>query len=120
MMKSNIDLTSNEMFSKPVRNIPRRKIVASDRSISDYYELIFTGNKEKRTVKELCRRENSGNYCDCCGASLIKIPWDRTWGLCKQCLADIEKRYNDKFPYKFPWGKVPEMRARRGVNPLFW
>jgi len=134
MMKSNIDLTENEMFSRPARNFsfPYHRMfgyrfpwdlrfteVHSDSELySGQYEVIFTGDKEERGLKELCRQENTGNYCDCCGASLIEIPWDRTYGLCRRCHADMEKSYGNK--PKFPWGEVSEMRGQRGNNPLSW
>lgn len=134
MMKSNIDLTSNEMFSRPERGlyfssyrifggmfpwVLRFSEVYSDSDRhSGEYEVIFTGDRAERESKELCRQENTGNYCDCCGASLIKIPWGRTYGLCRRCNADMEKSHGNK--PKFPWGEVLEMRGQRGSNPLLW
>lgn len=90
MMKSNIDLTENEMFSRPARNFsfsihrmfgdrfPWSLRFMAIHSDLDFYsgrnEVIFTGDREERETKELCRQESTGNYCDCCGASLIEIP----------------------------------------------
>lgn len=108
-MKSNIDLTSNEMFSrKQFRN----------RALEPRFEGILTGNREERYLKNLCEQEVTGDYCDCCGKYLKTIPWDRTYGLCKKCMDYCDKHYSDK--EKFPWGKEPDMRGRRGLNPLSW
>ena len=117
-MKPNVDLTENEMFSRPARNFSslfyrmfndrfpwdlRLKEINKDSKFhTERYEVIFTGDKGERELKELCRRENTGNYCDCCGASLIKIPWNRTvYRLCRRCYANMEKLYGNK--HKFPW-----------------
>ena len=131
MIKSNIDLTSNEMFSKPIRNFSLHKMLRSFpwnlRFTKIFYdsdlnsrrnEVVLTGNKKEREEKELCRQGDSGDYCDYCGASLIEIPWDRTYGLCKRCYADMESLYENKTEY--PWGKASEMKGQRGKNPLFW
>ena len=60
-MKSNIDLTENEMFSRPIHE------VKDDYDLSPEYQPVLTGNKEERELKQLFLEENSGNHCDCCG-----------------------------------------------------
>lgn len=95
-MKSNIDLTSNEMFS--------REKVAITKNGSDLipkFEGIRTGDKRCRELKELCERESTGDYCDCCGSYLKTIPWDRTYGLCKKCMAHYAKE--DWAKEDLPW-----------------
>lgn len=120
MIKSNIDLTSNEMFSRrsllDLSNVGRRMFLDS-REIVLYkmaypwsigreescmkHELVFTGNAEDRYYKNLSEEAISRNYCDCCGEYLVKIPWDRTYGLCRKCDEEMERQYNPKD--NFPW-----------------
>mgnify|MGYP003412324749 CR=1 FL=1 len=56
--------------------------------------------------------------CDCCGAYLKTIPWDRTYGLCRKCQKDMEENYGNRKEY--PWAFDTEMRAERGVVSLRW
>lgn len=132
-MKSNIDLTFNEMFSREpisihLNHIKRHigfpwdmskiTIVESDNDLFPKFEGIRTGDKEQRKIKELCENENTGDYCDCCGSYLKTIPWNRTYGLCQKCMAHYAKEYWKK--EDLPWGKPQDMRGQRGLNPLFW
>lgn len=136
MIKSNIDLTENEVFSRPSRNrissVSFYRAIGAEfpwtihfHEVKDDYDLpkfqpILTGDKEERELKQLVIQENSGNYCDCCGASLTVIPWNRTWGLCRRCLADMEERQENRGRSKFPWKSETEMRATRGSVSLNW
>lgn len=106
-MKSNIDLTSNEMFSrksvplqfnfimKHIYGLPwdmsKVTIIKNDSDLIPKFEGIRTGDKRYREIKELCERESTGNYRDCCGSYLKTIPWDRTYGLCRKCMAHYAK-----------------------------
>ena len=131
-MKSNIDLTSNEMFSRNSfstisKSIKRSFgkfpwntqfcIIESDVDLGIKFEGIKTGNKNQREMKKLCEQENTGDYCDCCGAYLKSIPWDRTYGLCRKCMVYYDDKYHKK---KIPWNMSSEMMIARGFNPLFW
>ncbi len=133
-MKSNIDLTSNEMFSresvslqfnfiiKHIYGLPwdmsKVAITKNDSDLIPKFEGIRTGDKRCRELKELCERESTGDYCDCCGSYLKTIPWDRTYGLCKKCMAHYAKE--DWAKEDLPWGKPQEMRGQMETNPLFW
>lgn len=109
MMKSNIDLTENEMFSRPswdkIKNISRLKNrfpwdFNSTETQPKACKTIFTGNRKERMLKKLYSRE--ADHCDRCGTSLVEIPWDRTYGLCKHCSIEIEQQVvGNKFNY--PW-----------------
>ena len=105
-MKSNIDLTENEMFSRPMyKKISRLK----NRFPWDFNSTetqpkacVFTGNRKERMLKKLYSRESIADYCDRCGTSFVEIPWDRTYGLCKHCSIEIEQQVvGNKFNY--PW-----------------
>lgn len=131
-MKSNVDLTSNEIFS---RNIISTKRIARyikgmflwtppyihksdfDVDMQTEREVIFTGNKEIRNCKKLCEEEYSGEYCDCCGYPLNKKPWLFRYGLCKRCNNRV---YKTKKSDKMPWYKNDDMKIKRGLNPLIW
>lgn len=109
-MKTNIDLTENRIFSTrradlwnftPAffiqKEFPWSRVSVSICS-DDEYDLdhqrrsIFPiGNKEQREKVRELRKMDSRLYCDCCGASLNKIPWDRSVGLCKKCDAYYRK-----------------------------
>lgn len=104
-MKSNIDLTDNQIFSR--RNIGdvQSLVVAGlyksifpwniaplwNRSGDEYdmdhqhKAIIATGDKEQRAEVRLLRQMDSGNYCDCCGRRINLIPWDKETGLCRKC-----------------------------------
>lgn len=125
MMKSNIDLTENEMFSRPRRN---KKISwLENRFPWDFKftktqpkacEIIFTGNRKARMLKKLYSRESMADHCDRCGTSLVKIPWDRTYGLCKHCSIEIEQQVVGN-KLKCPWINKKKVQAEE-INPLIW
>lgn len=134
MLKSNIDLTANEMFSRrgslPIplwkfmhnkfpweQNIMTR--VETDSDLSGFrFEGLLTGSREERDTKKMYIEMDSGDTCDCCGAYLKTIPWDRTYGLCRKCQKDMEENYGNRKEY--PWAFDTEMRAERGVVSLRW
>lgn len=131
-MKSNIDLTANEMFSRrgslPIpfwkfmhnkfpweQNVMTR--VETDLDLSGFrFEGILTGNREERNTKKMYIEMD--DICDCCGAYLKTIPWDRTYGLCRKCQNDMEENYGNRKEY--PWAFDTEMKAERGVVSLRW
>lgn len=102
-MKSNVDLTENMMFSRSISGNADRLIISSlikgkylwtkyfdeIKSDDDFskqrYRIIATGNNAERAKVEEYRQMDSQDTCDCCGASLINIPWNRTYGVCKKC-----------------------------------
>lgn len=134
-MKSNVDLTSNEIFSRNSSDDISVKIFTrflnrifpwtpfyiceSDFDIDAQIEreVIFTGNKEIRSSKKLCEEEYSGEYCDCCGYPLNKKPWLFRYGLCKRCNNLV---YKTKESDKIPWHKNDDIKIERGLNPLRW
>ena len=103
-MKTNIDFTESRIFSTRSADLwnftpaffiqkefPWSRDLVTVRSGDEYdldhqkRSILPIGNKEQRAeVKEL-RKMDSRLYCDCCGARLNKIPWDRSVGLCKRC-----------------------------------
>lgn len=94
-MKRNVDLTEDMVFSNRAANIERFLKDLSDSYVYPWeiehkienqkHKTIATGNRNDRKEIESFRQLDSGDYCDCCGESLIKIPWDRTYGVCKKC-----------------------------------
>lgn len=133
MIKSNIDLTANEIFSRNVHRIEIVKSllydkfpwvsiigepITSDSDLLPKYEPIHTGNREERQYKEEIDIANSGEHCDCCGAYLSTIPWDRTYGLCRKCIADMEKNYGSTQTKLWMFDK--EMRPDRAKISLRW
>lgn len=134
MLKSNIDLTANEMFSR--RGLPSMPLwrflnneypwqhsimtrIETDADLNGFrFEGIATGDKEERELKKLYLETDSGDTCDCCGAYLKTIPWDRTYGLCRRCQKDMDENYGNRKEY--PWAFDTEMRAERGVVSLRW
>lgn len=129
MMKSNIDLTSNEMFSRrPFPTISIREVlfdkfpwvyremtpITCEADMRPKFEGILTGNKEEIERKKLYKRMDAGNTCDRCGKSLEIIPWDRHYDLCQKCWEDLEKEYGKKYP----WEPDPEIRSNRNILSL--
>ena len=112
-MKRNVDLTAAGMFSRA----PRRNLIAftpriwwmrinneegsEQRSNLNGYltvanqaaeELIITGTRHRRHLMQLEADINSGDYCDCCGVSLMKKPWARQYGLCIACSNSLDDK----------------------------
>ena len=112
-MKSNIDLTSNEMFSRKTLKLSE-EIFSHDfpwtydlfipikhRGFSsEQQEIIFTGNRKDRELKNLCSQEFSGDYCNHCGAFLKRMPWNTRFDLCERCNSDLEREYTRA---KYSW-----------------
>lgn len=135
-MKSNIDLTDTEIFSRNRFNgidlfLPKVfgtkfpwkmdvERIDSDEELGESYrgmQYIFPlGNRERRQFIRECIEMDSGEHCDCCGVSLVIIPWNRTFGLCKRCQKRMEDDVINK-KHKFPWVKREEMKADR--NRMF-
>ena len=103
-MKSNIDLTENRIFSRSSFelwnlsitdllefdfpwNVRLTEIRSDDEFDLDHQRksIIATGNKEKRAEIRHYREMDSLDYCDCCGARMNLIPWDREIGVCRKC-----------------------------------
>lgn len=113
MMKRNIDLTENQMFSQRTFFEQRVVKLASGTELPwsfpwarveiERFEAIRTENKQERWYKKLYDEEISRNYCDRCGAYLISIPWNRTYGLCHQCHDELGRESETILTY--PWGE---------------
>lgn len=123
-MRRNIDLTENMMFSSPsmgARSINLRLMrkefgrklhlwnpyvwsngKAKDSIIDRQKQLVPLGDREEREFIRECIEMDSGNFCDCCGASLLVHPWARTYGLCPRCDKDIEINHNSH-RIEMPW-----------------
>lgn len=99
-MKSNVDLTENQIFSSVnFDDVIREQIVDSIRvpwkvkikTISSEDKMvqpnspIIVGNKSERAKVLEYRKMFSQKYCDCCGAKLGKKPWIKEIGLCSEC-----------------------------------
>lgn len=102
MMKSNIDLTADEFFSRTTPRsrvgspgwlrslLPRKKFPwerfpsVTDEDFNHENEVFFTGNKHARKLKAECYEWDNGIKCSCCGRPLG--PWDNSrYGLCHKC-----------------------------------
>lgn len=123
MLKSNIDLTANGMFSRRSNGdnaiwrfsnvkFPLIKWQPWQQSVVlGIKEVILTGNREQIERKKQYAEMNSGDTCDCCGEYLKIIPWDRTYGLCRKCGKDMEKKFGNK--KKYPWKYDTDMRVEK-------
>ena len=130
-MKRNVDLTSNEMFaSKRVSGISRVAQLGRAESgfrisnrIDPFHDdavddLVLTGNRDTRSNKKFYRSMDLGDSCDCCGASLINIPWKRRYGLCRQCEVELESQNPKQKPSPFDIDQ--RMRGnRRRLREIF-
>lgn len=138
-MKSNIDLTENEMFSRQeisdlfsalmheyiYGKIPwdfgKLTEVESDYALkgSIPFEPIPLGSKAERDNKQSCKRALLGEYCDRCGKSLATIPWEMNKiRLCRKCMSEMEYEYGNKKIYL--WGQVEGMKPNNEIISLTW
>lgn len=132
-MKSNIDLTNNEIFSKQSFNkrlssdflrILGEKFpwevyfspVQSNNDLSPELQLVLTGCREDRQSKRICKKVADGDFCVCCGIDLRRFPWDRTYDLCKVCEYHLNKNIK-KNKRPLPWRIKNNSRID---NPLLW
>lgn len=127
-MKRNIDLTENQMFSRQsfaIRGTLRTIFgiefpwnFSLERIACKEFEAIRTGDKQERESKKLCDEAVSRNYCDRCGAYLVSIPWNRTYGLCQRCHDELDIELGRMFVY--PWGDETPMQPDDALLSLNW
>ena len=67
-----------------------------------YDGLIALGNKDQRKNAIECASWGTSDNitCDCCGRKYIKIPWEKDWGICKDCSKEMDYSYSS-----FPWNE---------------
>lgn len=127
MIKSNIDLTENQIFSRQsfsmrgisfVAEFPWSISRAKTIMIRNEFEAIWTGDRQERESKKLCDKEMSRNYCDCCGVYLVSIPWSRTYGLCQRCEDELDRQLGTMLTY--PWGEEIPMQPNSTLLSLNW
>ena len=115
-MKSNIDLTEDQIFSRinfdSIINVISNEYfrvpwnIKIDNSGDEYdllhqkKSLIALGNKKQREEVKFYRKMDSKNYCECCGKRINLIPWNKEMGLCKRCDKSTEYDFNDKCPWR--------------------
>lgn len=133
MIKQNIDLTSNNMFSQEdvhiltlsIRevlynkypwNLRETKRITSDADLRPKFEAIITGDREERNRKKDSIKMDSHDTCDRCGSDLTKIPWDKFYDLCMKCYKDLENKYWKKYP----WSPDTEIIVNRNHISVFW
>lgn len=129
-MRQNIDLTSNQMFSRYaqpatiqgfIRGIFGTKFpwdIPWSRTAGEKFEAVKTGDRYERKIKKLCDDEISKNYCDRCGAHLVTIPWNRTYGLCQKCHSELNKELG--FEHVIPWILKKDSSVNRDATILNW
>lgn len=127
-MKSNIDLTENQIFSRQQFTMSgfARSIFGTwfhwsipwSRMTGKEFEAIRTGDKQERESKKLCDEAVSRNYCDRCGVYLVNIPWNRTYGLCRKCSDELGKEVGAMLTY--PWGEEASMEPNDALLTLNW
>lgn len=99
-MKSNVDLTLNQMFSSSNRKVsigdmfeieklikhPTSRMNWIFRDDDDYGEgqLVITGNGKTRKNILRYKAYETVDTCPCCGKK-VKEPWYRENGLCRDC-----------------------------------
>lgn len=134
-MKSNIDLTENEIFSRKrpsvslysIRSLFKTKehhfdwdLPEMDKLNSDeddvVKEIILTGNKTGRKAKLPFTPQHMQNYCHCCGRLLSKYQWIESSELCKKCMSYYTKQYGNKVPWR---NKIYSSESTN-INPLLW
>lgn len=102
-MRANIDLTHNRIFMRS--NGGRIRLMRGfpwDFSPHYSYEaLILTGNRAMRISKRNINNVVSGQYCDCCGKSISRIPWRILCGLCYECQMKLNIDVNGR--NNLPW-----------------
>lgn len=92
-MKSNIDLTEDQIFSRinfdSIINVISNKYFRVPWNIKinnsgDEYDLlhqkqslIALGNKKQREEVKFYRKMDSRNYCECCGKRINLTPWNK-------------------------------------------
>lgn len=110
-----IDIESYE------REIPDEivDIIAKYGKLFDQLYIVFTDytgeaerkvEEERRFIKE-CKEMDSQEYCECCGANLLKHPWNRRYGLCDRC--DIQLEQSAVRVKRLPWGRAGGMEPNR-------
>lgn len=134
-MKSNIDLTENEIFSRKRPNISLYNIRSLFKTKEHHFdwdlpemdrlnndeddtikEIILTGNKTSRKEKRLFTPQYMQNYCHCCGRLLSKYQWAESSELCKKCMSNYTKKYGNKVPWR---NKIYSSESTN-INPLLW
>ena len=78
--------------------------------------LFLTGTNEEIRFKQEYKEMMRGNMCECCGAKIHNIPWERKHysQLCDRCSSRFEKDYGpdlfgmkqQKHLYQHPWWLV--------------
>ena len=55
--------------------------------------LFALGNKEQRkeSIEIYYWGTKDSEICDCCGAQYRHIPWNKDWGLCPKCQAEMKQ-----------------------------
>ena len=76
-------------------------IVKSDSDFNYKKPLIICGTHSDRQQAKERHKYESGECCDRCGASLVKKPWDRYYGLCSKCMDELELEVNKYWRYRF-------------------
>ena len=115
-MKSNIDLTENQIFSRinfdsivnaiSINHFRVPWNVRSNYSGDEYdlshqkKSLIALGDRKQREKVKLYRKMDSGNHCECCGKRINLIPWNKEMGLCERCDKLMEYDFYDKCPWR--------------------
>ena len=115
-MKSNIDLTEDQIFSRinfdSIINVIGNEYfrvpwnIKIDNSSDEYdllhqkKSLIALGNKKQREEVKFYRKMDSKNYCECCGERINLTPWNKEMGLCKRCDKSMTYDFNDKCPWR--------------------
>lgn len=70
--------------------------------------IIPVGNREQRAEVRHYREMDSLDYCDCCGARMNLIPWDREIGVCRKC--DEHYKKTDPGFDRCKWRKKDNIR----------
>ena len=64
--------------------------------------VIFIRNKSDRNKTNEKIQAISNDHCNCCGAYLKSVPWNKTYGLCQKCESYISKRFATR-KTRIPW-----------------
>lgn len=124
MIKSTIDLTASEIFSRrrpftivdrlPItlidkqRDFPWIKLDDDELSEVKYFPILTKRQRKWQTIVE---------QCDCCGVILTSIPWNRHYHLCSRCDKYLEQSYIKKEKL---WYYPKEMIANEQKISLNW
>lgn len=115
MLKDNIDLTSDQFFSRQNHlqvldylntnifgripwNAQTPHQITRDKDLECLSPILLGNRTERMRLKNIINACDS-KYCDCCGKYLNAKPWEQQECLCSDCSSRLEQEYSARFPW---------------------